>query len=452
MRSIAYGSTLLMRRDVLAYRDDALANWTLPGGIEEVKTALLTKLRIALDCARSSNAYYAQLFASVGFDTHKMTSFEDMGVLAVTTKGDIREHQSDFEVCASVCPHQVEMATGGSTGQSLKFSMSRDDQLRSVGVQMAGWHLAGYVLGDRFAIFAGASIAKRDVVPWRVSRSDLVLNRRQFSAADLDDERIAQYWDYIQRWRPAYLRGYPTAIAELCRHRPAGRSRPYRPQAVLTTSEMLIPSDRRIIEETLEAPVFDGWGLNDGGAAAYECRQHAGMHVDTTRSYVEIVDEKGQPVWGTPGRVVVTSLTNKAFPFVRYDTGDMGVLEWRNCQCGRTGLMLMQILGRSNDTLKLGDVRISPTSVTCFLLGPLEHLRRHHVVQDAPLHITVTLDVEEGFDKRAAEEAVTLGFTSRCPAVSITFVYAPLPLPTDGSKWQSVVVLDSARRQACDPH
>lgn len=447
MQAVAYGSTLLTRREVFAYRDETLHNWMLPGGVEAVQAALVAKLRVALEYARSSNAYYAGLFASVGFDPLAITGLEDVGVLPVMTKDDVRAHRADFEACESMSPHRLADKTGGSTGQPLRYSMSQDDYLRSVGVRLAGWYLCGYVLGDRIAIFGGQSIARRELVPWHVSPSDLVLNRRQFSAADMDDDRVAQYWEYIKRWRPAYLRGYPTAIAELCRHRPAMHSRQYRLHAVLTTSETLTQSDRRLIEEVLEAPVFDGWGLNDGGAAAYECAEHVGMHVDTTRAYVETVDDAGRPVWGTPGRVVVTSLTNKAFPFVRYETGDMGVLEWRDCQCGRTGLMLTEILGRSNDTLKLGAVRISPSSTT-LLFAPLERLRRYRVVQDAPLHITVTLDTQEGFDKRAAEESITLAFVSRCPTVSVEFVYAPLPLPMDGSKWRSVVVLDSVRSQA----
>lgn len=69
-------------------------------------------------------------------------------------------------------------------------------------------------------------------------------------------------------------------------------------------------------------------------------------------------------------------------------------------------------------------------------------------MQDGPLHIAATSDTEEGFDKMASEETVTFSFASRCSTVSIAFVYAPLPLPADGSKWRSVVVLDGARFQA----
>jgi phenylacetate-CoA ligase len=443
MQTVAYASTLLARREVFGYRDEALRDWMLPGGIEAVRAAVLARLKVGLDHARSSNTYYAALFASIGFDPFAMRDLEDICELPVMTKDDIREHRSDFDACESTDRRRITGNSGGSTGRPLAFSMSRDDYLRSIGVRLAGWHLCGYVLGDRIAIFGAQSMVKRESVPWRVLPSDFVLNRRQFSAADLDDARIAQYWGYMERWQPAYLRGYPTAIAEFCRHRPMTRRGHFRPRAVLTTSEVLTPIDRHIIEDTLEAPVFDGWGLNDGGASAYECEQHAGLHVDTTRSYVEVVDNTGHSVWGKPGRIIVTSLANRAFPFVRYDTGDMGVLDWRQCACGRTGLMLTHVLGRSNDMLVFGDARISPSS-----LGPLfmlEHLRRYRVVQDGLLHITVIFDVEPGFDSKTAEEAMTRAFLSRCPMVSIDYTYAPLPLPADGSKWRSVVVLDSVR-------
>jgi phenylacetate-CoA ligase len=445
MRAVAHATTWLKRREVFAYRDEALRHWTLPGGIEEVQAALVAKLRTALDYARSSNAYCARLFASVGFDPLAIAGLEEIGALPIMTKDNIRLHRSDFEVSQSMIQHRVEGKTSGSTGQPLKYSMSRDDYLRSVGIRLAGWLLAGYVLGDRVAILGGASIVKRDSGPWHPSRSDLALNRRQFNVASLDDNRIARYWDYIARWQPAYIRGYPAALGEFCRHRPKGHTDHCSPRAVLTTSEMLTASDRYIIEKTLGAPVFDGWGLNDGGASAYECREHAGMHVDTTRAYVETVDDAGRPVWGIPGRIVVTSLTNKAFPFVRYDTGDMGVLAWQDCKCGRSGLMLTQILGRSDERLDLGGVRTAACAESW--LTDIDCVRRWRIVQDGPLHITVTFDVEEGFDKGALEEALTLSFVSRCPTVSIAFDYAPLPLPADGSKWRSVIVLDRARLQ-----
>lgn len=446
MRGVAFAGTLVAWPGVFSSRDETLHDWALPGGMEEVQATLVSRLRTALEYARRSNAYYAGRLASAGFDPMTIRALEDMGGLPVLTKADIVQHRSEFQECESSIPRRVQATTGGSTGQPLAFSMSRDDYVRSVGVGLAGWQLAGHVLGDRMGIFGGASLASMDAVPWHPSLSDVVLNRRQFSTTALDDDHIARYWEYIERWKPEYIRGYPFALAQFCRHRPKRDMNSYRPKAVLTTSEMLTASARAIIEATFDAPVFDAWGLNDGGAAAYECSEHNGMHVDITRAYVETVDDGGRPVWGVPGRIVVTSLTNRAFPFVRYDTGDVGVLTWRDCGCGRSGLMLTQILGRADERLDLGGVR-TEACANDWLLNT-DRMRRWRIVQDAPLHLTMVFDVDPGFDREASEEAVMRSFRSRCSEVSITFVYEALPLPADGSKWRSVVVLDSARSEA----
>jgi hypothetical protein len=110
--------------------------------------------------------------------------------------------------------------------------------------------------------------------------------------------------------------------------------------------------------------------------------------------------------------------------------------------------MLTQLLGRDDERLNLGGVRTEACAGNW--LTDIDKVRRWRIVQDGPLHITVTLDVESGFDKAVSEESVTRSFVSRCPAVSIAFSYAPLPLPADGSKWRSVIVLDSAHPRSPD--
>jgi phenylacetate-CoA ligase len=40
--------------------------------------------------------------------------------------------------------------------------------------------------------------------------------------------------------------------------------------------------------------------------------------------FVEILDDKGAVLPMEKGRIVITSLFNKAHPFIRYDIGDIG--------------------------------------------------------------------------------------------------------------------------------
>lgn len=50
--------------------------------------------------------------------------------------------------------------------------------------------------------------------------------------------------------------------------------------------------------------------------------------VNSETLFVEILDENNQAVPnGTSGRIVITSFFNKAHPFIRYDLGDIGILD-----------------------------------------------------------------------------------------------------------------------------
>lgn len=64
-RVVVHVATLLTRPNVLGFRDEALRNWMLPGGIEAVQANMFAKLRAALDYSRS------QADGSVPTSTHE---------------------------------------------------------------------------------------------------------------------------------------------------------------------------------------------------------------------------------------------------------------------------------------------------------------------------------------------------------------------------------------------
>ena len=38
---------------------------------------------------------------------------------------------------------------------------------------------------------------------------------------------------------------------------------------------------------------------------------------------------------GKTGRIVITNTSNRAFPIIRLDTGDLGIYDGNSCDCGR---------------------------------------------------------------------------------------------------------------------
>lgn len=107
-------------------------------------------------------------------------------------------------------------------------------------------------------------------------------------------------------------------------------------RAVLTSSEYLDPKMRARIASLWGSQVFDHYGMTETGlGGAVECQAHQGMHIRENDLYFEVLGPEGQVLPpGREGDLVVTTLTRRGMPFIRYRTGDRGVIEDRTCPCG----------------------------------------------------------------------------------------------------------------------
>lgn len=107
-------------------------------------------------------------------------------------------------------------------------------------------------------------------------------------------------------------------------------------RSVLTSSEALEESMRDRISSLWGAEVFDHYGMTETGlGGAVECQAHQGMHIRENDLYFEVIDGEGQPLDdGREGELVVTTLHRQGMPFIRYRTGDRGVIWDETCPCG----------------------------------------------------------------------------------------------------------------------
>jgi phenylacetate-CoA ligase len=95
--------------------------------------------------------------------------------------------------------------------------------------------------------------------------------------------------------------------------------------------------------------VTNRYGCEEVSLIACECERHDGLHVNADGVHVEVLRD-GRPAGpGEPGSLVVTDLTNRAMPILRYQVGDVGVLAGRRCPCGRGLPLLERLEGREAD-------------------------------------------------------------------------------------------------------
>src|SRR5205823_8866489 len=80
---------------------------------------------------------------------------------------------------------------------------------------------------------------------------------------------------------------------------------------------------------------------------------------------------------GREGELVLTTLTKRALPLVRYRTGDITTLSDAPCPCGRTSMRMARVRGRSDDMLVIKGVNLYPSEVEGTLLA-IEELVPHY--------------------------------------------------------------------------
>jgi phenylacetate-CoA ligase len=270
---------------------------------------------------------------------------------------------------------------------------------------------------------------------------DKLLRTKLLSAFEMNDETMSRYLDILEQRPCRHIFAYPSAIYLLClQARKQGRSmRRLGIRVVFVTSEMLYPFQRELIVDTLNCPVANGYGGRDSGFIAHECPQ-GGMHILADAVIAEVVDSAGRPVpAGEPGKIVVTDLYSHEAPFLRYATGDVGVISDRRCPCGRALPLLERIDGRSNDVILSPDGRIINDQSLVYLLREVDGIEQFRISQKRVDWLHVEIVATLGFRKEG-EDRIRRGWSVllRCP-LEVTFEYVTRLTPEKSGKFRHVV-------------
>jgi phenylacetate-CoA ligase len=124
---------------------------------------------------------------------------------------------------------------------------------------------------------------------------DLILNVKTLSAFDMTPVRIQKYLAEIRRIKPAILECYASAAARLARYMEAEGKKGLGARVVVSSGETLNATDRQLMEQVFECPIFNRYGCREFGAIAHECDAHDGLHLNMESFIVEMVDENGMP-------------------------------------------------------------------------------------------------------------------------------------------------------------
>lgn len=361
------------------------------------------RLQALLAHAGTHVPYYRQLFAELGMRPEDIRSLEDLSRLPLLDKAKIRAHT---EALKSDCAQGLaRFNTGGSSGEPLIFFIGRERVSHDVAAKWRATRWWGVDIGDPEIVVWGSPIELGAQDRVRALR-DRMFRTRLLPAFQMSEQKVDLFLAEIRRTRPKMLFGYPSALSHFARHAESKGMcmNDLGVRVAFVTSERLYDDQRRQISKIFGCDVANGYGGRDAGFIAHQC-PHGSMHITAEDIIVEIIDPKGNPVpHGIPGEIVVTHLATRDFPFIRYRTGDVGVLEDRPCSCGRGLPVLKEIQGRSTDFVVARDGTVMHGLALIYILRDIPQVRAFKIVQESLVMTRVMVVTEGGLGTQIKEK------------------------------------------------
>ncbi|MBN2201723.1 phenylacetate--CoA ligase [bacterium] len=343
--------------------------------------------------------YYGSVFDKLGMTPEDMKSLEDLRALPLTDKETLRLHYPFGMFAVPMAEIKEIHASSGTTGKPTVVAYTESDlrvwsevMARSIActggtrddiIQNAyGYGLFTGGLGVHYgALELGAA-----VVPMSSGGTQRQLQLMQ------------DFGTTILTCTPSYS----VYMAEQARS--AGMDPRHSTLRIgILGAEPWSEGMRREIESAWDIKAYDIYGLSEiiGPGVAVECPGQDGLHVWADHFLPEVIDpDTHEPVPdGSDGMLVITTLTKRATPFLRYATKDIVSLTHAPCPaCGRTSPRISRIKGRTDDMLIIRGINVFPSQIETVLMGIEETLPHYQIIvtrEGALDEIEVQVEVNE---------------------------------------------------------
>lgn len=398
---------------------------------ERLQSYQLERLRAFIEHLAQRVPYYRETFTQRGLRAQDVLTLADLARFPFLTKAAIRANTEKLR--AEGAGPLKRYNTGGSSGEPLIFFMGKDRIAHDVAAKWRATRWWGVDIGDRELVVWGSPVELGTQDRLRGLR-DRLFRSELLPAFEMSQANLDRFVERIRTVRPAMLFGYPSSLSLIAAHaeKRGERLDGLGIRVAFVTSERLYDHQRAAIERVFGCRVANGYGGRDAGFIAHECPA-GGLHISAEDILVEIVDANGAVVPpGSAGEIVVTHLATAEFPFLRYRTGDIGVLSGAACACGRGLPLLAEVQGRSTDFVVAADGTVMHGLALIYVVRDLPGIERFKIVQESLDRTRVLLVPGHGYTSDTAER-IRAGLCERLGAGVSVDVEAVSEIPAEQS-------------------
>ncbi len=265
------------------------------------------------------------------------------------TRASVEQHLNSKQAGTLLLGEYLATATGGTTGERGVFVYDRPAWLSVIANIVRSHRILGLVPQTRSLVIGAPSpihISNRFSAELRAGRS---------GAPVLDVTMpVPHLVEALNDYQPEIFTTYPSFIRVLAGEQQSGRLR-NSPRFVRSAAETLTADVRELARAAWDARVINSYSSTEVGHMGQECPYAPGIiHLGEDLAVYEVADEHDRPLpAGARGaKLLVTTLTNRTLPIIRYELTDIITLAADSCRCGSPFACIESIEGRREEVLR----------------------------------------------------------------------------------------------------
>lgn len=372
----------------------ALARWGKHAPRPVIRRLQLEAFQSVVRYAARHQKFFASQLRKNGIDPARVRGPQDLGDI-FTTPDDLLRHPPEDLVSREP---QAVFETTGTTGGPKRVYFTYHELEWAARYEAAALHENGVRPGDRV-------VCTFDAGYWISSWvSYFACKRLRVFCSAVGKPRPEEVYDRLGVYRYNVIIADPTWLVSLSEI--AEKRGSYPVKLIFAAGDRMTSVYRSYVQDVWKAPVILGYGSTEaGGGAGMECLHRDGYHLDEFNFLFEVIDPDAEGY----GELVVTTLSRRTMPLVRYRTRDVTRFVDEPCPCGVTLRRISRIKGRRDEMVVMGAGNMHPEIFERVLHGingisdAWQVAVRQEGVRDI---LEFRLELTNGMNASAVEEAV----------------------------------------------
>lgn len=315
---------------------------------EELEKYQLNTLNNLIKYVKENSPFYKEIYK----DLDRINSLDELHKIPIINKDDIISNGQKM-----VCVNQSEISrivsidTSGTMGKHKRIYFTEEDQKLTRDFFIQG---LSFLVKKEDVMMIMLPFKRENSVGDLIKQSLEIMRVKPILNGNLSSFEYTT--NLMINENVNSIVGMPVEILALGKYIKK-ENLPIKIKSILLSADMVNDTFIEEIKKVYNCEVFNHFGMTETGlGGAVDCFSHNGMHIRENDLLVEIVNPitKENMKDGESGEILITTLTRKAMPLIRYSTGDISSFKKGNCSCNSILKRLNSIKYRIDDRVHIG--------------------------------------------------------------------------------------------------